>query len=156
MGKIGKRIEATEEEKKLSADEIFRSIRRKLDDGVPDDDIFQAFPRAFTMYGEKIKSTTKQRRVDACHEGNPHLWLSGLAGIGKTAICHLIYPQLYKKDLSNRFWDLYDPKEHTHVMFEDLDHEAVKKLGINFIKTCCDEVGFAYDQKCTYSSRLAN
>ena len=32
-------------------------------------------------------------------------------------------------------------------MLEDLDHEAVQKLSINFIKTICDEAGFAIDQK---------
>ena len=32
-------------------------------------------------------------------------------------------------------------------MLEDLDHEAVEKLSINFIKTICDEAGFAIDQK---------
>jgi hypothetical protein len=32
-------------------------------------------------------------------------------------------------------------------MLEDLDHEAVKTLTINFIKTLCDEVGFPIDQK---------
>ena len=32
-------------------------------------------------------------------------------------------------------------------MMEDLDHEAVNKLSINFIKTICDEAGFAIDQK---------
>ena len=33
------------------------------------------------------------------------------------------------------------------MMLEDLDHEAVEKLSINFIKTICDEAGFAIDQK---------
>ena len=32
-------------------------------------------------------------------------------------------------------------------MMEDLDHNAVEKLGMNFIKTICDEAGFAIDQK---------
>ena len=58
-----------------------------------------------------------------------------------------IYPKAYKKNLYNKFFDLYDPTEHTHVMLEDLDHEAVQKLSINFIKTICDEAGFAIDQK---------
>ena len=58
-----------------------------------------------------------------------------------------VYPHYYKKNLYNRFFDLYDPKEHTHIMMEDLDHEAVEKLSINFIKTICDEAGFSIDQK---------
>ena len=32
-------------------------------------------------------------------------------------------------------------------MLEDLDHEAMTRLSVNFIKTICDEVGFAIDQK---------
>ena len=32
-------------------------------------------------------------------------------------------------------------------MMADLDHEAVEKLSINFIKTICDEAGFSIDQK---------
>ena len=66
---------------------------------------------------------------------------------GKTALLAWIYPKSYKKNLYNKFFDLYDPKEHTHVMLEDLDHEAVKRLSIQFLKTICDEAGFAIDQK---------
>ena len=33
------------------------------------------------------------------------------------------------------------------VMLEDLDHEAVERLSLNFLKTICDEAGFAIDQK---------
>lgn len=32
-------------------------------------------------------------------------------------------------------------------MLEDLDHEAVERLSLNFIKTICDEAGFSIDQK---------
>lgn len=142
-----KRIEATEEEKKLTQDEIFRTMRSMMDAGDEDDKIFDKFPKAFTMYGEKIKSTTKQRRITACNEGNPHLWVTGYPGTGKTAVLTFLYPKLFKKNLFNKYFDLYDPTEHTHVMLEDLDHEAVQKLSINFIKTICDEAGFAVDQK---------
>ena len=41
---IGKRAEATEEEKKLSADDIFKEIRRMLMDDIPDSQIFDKFP----------------------------------------------------------------------------------------------------------------
>lgn len=142
-----KRIEASEEEKKLKQDDIFRIIREMFDEGKTDDDIFDKFPKAFTLYGEKIKSTTKQRRITACNNGDPHLWVTGYPGTGKTAILSFIYPNLYKKNLYNKYFDLYDPATHSHVMLEDLDHEAVQKLSINFIKTICDEVGFAIDQK---------
>jgi len=73
--------------------------------------------------------------------------VSGFPGTGKTAVLAFIYPKAYKKNLYNKFFDLYDPTDHTHVMLEDLDHEAVEKLSINFIKTICDEAGFSIDQK---------
>ena len=142
-----KRIEASEEEKKLKLDDIFKEIRSMMEEEVDDLVIFNKFPKAFTLYGEKIKSTCKQRRITACNEGNPHLWVYGYPGTGKTALMTFIYPKLYKKNLYNKYFDLYDPKEHTHVMLEDLDHEAVGRLSINFIKTICDEAGFSIDQK---------
>ncbi|MEY3496873.1 MAG: Phytophthora parasitica virus, partial [Actinomycetota bacterium] len=66
---------------------------------------------------------------------------------GKSAVLSFIYPNTYKKNLYNKFFDLYDPKIHDHVMLEDLDHDAVDKLSTNFIKTLCDESGFPIDQK---------
>lgn len=140
------KVEASEEEKKRKIDDILIEMKDMLQDE-KDDECFKKFPKHYLTYGEKLKSTLKQRRVTACHEGNPHLWVSGYPGTGKTAIVNFIYPNLYKKNLYNRFFDLYDPKEHTHIMLEDLDHEAIQKLSINFIKTICDEAGFSIDQK---------
>ncbi|KAF0683640.1 Aste57867_24312 [Aphanomyces stellatus] len=63
------------------------------------------------------------------------------------------YPRMYitygayKKDLSSRFWDLYDPDSHTHTILEDLDMDNVEKLTVQFLKTICDEAGFPIDQK---------
>ena len=142
-----KRVEASEGEKKLKLDEILKVMKSDLEDGADDDTIFNKFPKTFLQYGEKLKSTLKQRRIEACNDGNPHLWIQGYPGTGKTAVLAMIYPKLYKKNLFNRFFDLYDPKEHTHVMLEDLDHEAVEKLSVNFLKTLCDEAGFPIDQK---------
>lgn len=140
------KVEASEEEKKRKIDDILIEMKDMLQDE-KDDECFKKFPKHYLTYGEKLKSTLKQRRATACHEGNPHLWVSGYPGTGKTAIMNFVYPNLFKKNLYNRFFDLYDPKEHTHIMLEDLDHEAIQKLSINFIKTICDEAGFSIDQK---------
>lgn len=140
------KVEASEEEKKRKIDDILIEMKDMLQEE-KDDECFKKFPKHYLTYGEKLKSTLKQRRITACNEGNPHLWVSGYPGTGKTAVLSFIYPKLYKKNLFNRFFDLYDPKEHTHVMLEDLDHEAILKLSINFIKTVCDEAGFSIDQK---------
>ena len=97
-------------------------------------------------YGERIKALIQQKKPT--QKGvHPHIWIYGYAGSGKTAIMNFLYPRTYKKDLNNRFFDLYDDKTHTHVMLEDFDHACVDKLGIQFLKTICDESGFPIDQK---------
>ena len=141
-----KRVEESEEEKKLKIDEIL-VIMKDMFEKDEEDECFKRFPKHYLQWGEKLKSTMKQRRITACHEGNPHIWLNGYPGTGKTAVLAYIYPKSFKKNLYNRFFDLYDPKEHTHIMMEDLDHKAVEVLGMNFIKTLCDEAGFSIDQK---------
>lgn len=142
-----KRVDASEEEKKLKLDDILKEMRIMYEKDISDEEVFNRFPKFSLLYGEKIKSTLKQRRMTAIHEGNPHLWVTGYPGTGKTAVLSFIYPKMFKKNLYNRFFDLYDPSVHTHVMLEDLDHEAIEKLSINFVKTLCDEAGFSIDQK---------
>nr|QTE03869.1 MAG: replication protein [Grus japonensis parvo-like hybrid virus] len=138
--------EATEEEKKLKVDEIIRIMRTLIEED-KEAEAFERFPRNWLLYGERLKSMCKQRKLNGTASGNPNLWITGYPGTGKTAILNYIYPQMFKKNLYNKFFDLYNQLEHTHVMLEDLDHEAVEKLSINFIKTLCDEAGFAIDQK---------
>lgn len=140
-----KRVEASEEEKKRKVDEILIDMRTLLENG-EEEQAFTKYPRNFLQYGEKLKTLIKQKR-DFKSDGNPHIWLHGFPGSGKTAILNYIYPHYYKKNLHNKFFDLFDAKDHTHIMLEDLDHEAVERLGINFVKTICDEAGFPIDQK---------
>ena len=35
---------------------------------------------------------------------DPHIYVFGFPGSGKTAIMKYVYPKMYKKDLSNRFF----------------------------------------------------
>lgn len=100
------KVEASEEEKKRKVDDILIEMRDMLEEE-KDDECFTKFPKHYLMYGEKLKSTLKQRRTLACHEGNPHLWVTGYPGTGKTAVLNFVYPKLYKKNLYNRFFDLY-------------------------------------------------
>ena len=136
----------SELEKKSSVDQVIISIRQLIEEG-KDKEAFEKYPRNYLMYGEKIKALVTQKRDFFQTNGNPHIWVYGYPGTGKTAILQYVYPNTFKKNLFNKFFDLYDPQEHTHVMLEDLDHEAVGRLSINFIKTICDEGGFAVDQK---------
>lgn len=105
------KVEASEEEKKRKIDDILVEMKEMLEEG-KDDECFAKFPKHSLQWGEKLKSTLKQRRISATHEGNPHLWITGYPGTGKTAVLAFIYPKAYKKNLYSKFFDLYDPKEH--------------------------------------------
>nr|WCR62123.1 MAG: replication protein [Parvoviridae sp.] len=139
-------VEASEEEKKLKVDEVIKRMRILVEED-KEDEAFNLYPRNWLLYGERLKAMVGQKKLEGKTSGNPNLWVTGYPGTGKTAILNYVYPKMYKKNLYNRFFDLYDQKEHSHIMLEDLDHEAVEKLSINFLKTLCDEAGFAIDQK---------
>jgi len=141
-----KSIVRSEEEKKRKLDDILIEMRDMLDKG-QDEEAFQKFPRNYVTYGARLKAMVSQKKNFFGVRKDPHIWLYGFAGTGKTAVMRFLYPQMYKKDLSNRFFDLYDESVHTHIMLEDLDHDAVDKLGMQFLKTICDEGGFPIDQK---------
>ena len=145
MGTKRKQTERSDIEKKSTTDEVLRKIRKLLEED-KDEEAFQLYPRNYILYGERLKSLIKQKKPEGTRP-HPHIWLYGFPGTGKTAIMNFLYPNTYKKDLNNRFFDLYDGKIHDHIMLEDLDHANVEKLGIQFLKTLCDESGFPIDQK---------
>ena len=143
---VKKRVAPSELEKKRKIDEVLCDMRTLIDEG-KEEEAFTKYPLNYLIYGERLKAMTTQKRDFFKSKGDPHIWLHGFAGTGKTQILAYVYPNYYKKNLHNRFFDLYDPKVHTHVMLEDLDAEAVEHLQVNFLKTLCDEAGFAVDQK---------
>lgn len=134
------------EEKKRKVDDILTDMRAMLEKD-EDEEAFKKYPRNYLIYGARLKSMVKQKANFFKKITDPHIWLYGFQGSGKTAILRYLYPKMYKKDLTNRFFDLYDQQEHTHIMLEDLDPECVERLGLQFIKTICDEGGFPIDQK---------
>ena len=137
----------SENEKKMKTDDIIKDMRKLLEEGKADE-AFQAYPRNYMQYGEKLKSMIHQhKKAFFGKHTDPHLYLFGYPGSGKTSLLKFVYPKMYKKDLQNRFFDLYDEEVHTHVMLEDLDSNNLEKLGIQFLKTICDEAGFPIDQK---------
>lgn len=139
-------VKRSEVEKKRKVDEILIDMRGMLEKG-EDDEAFKKYPRTYIQYGEKLKALIHQKKDHLTSDGHPHIWITGPPGCGKSAALSWIYPNTYKKNLYNRFFDLYDPKIHDHIMLEDLDHDAVDKLSTNFLKTLCDESGFPIDQK---------
>ena len=141
-----KRVEASEEEKKRKIDEVLIDMRGLIEEG-KEDEAFKKYPRNYLTYGEKIKAMVTQKKDFFKTNGDPHIWLHGYPGTGKTAVLALVYPNYYKKNLHNKFFDLYDPKVHSHIMLEDVDYECMERLGVNFFKTICDEAGFPVDQK---------
>ena len=142
-----KATERSSEEKKRKLDDILIEMRGLIEEN-NDEQAFKKFPRTYLQYGEKLKSMVKQTNKQLPNNGGePHIWLHGFPGTGKTAIMKFVYPNYYKKDLQNRFFDLYNDTIHTHIMLEDIDHQNVEKLGVQFLKTLCDEAGFPIDQK---------
>lgn len=139
-------VKRSEGEKKRKLDEVIHEMKDMIENG-KDKEAFDLFPRAFLQYGEKIKSMISQKRRFFKTEGNPHVWLSGYPGDGKSALMQVIYPLYYNKNLDNRFFDLFQPDFHTHMLLQDVDHQTVEKLGVQFLKTICDEAGFPVDQK---------
>lgn len=139
-------VEKSSEEKKRKVDEILIDMREMIKNG-QEEEAFKKFPRNYVLYGSRLKAMIHQKSNFFGDRKNPHIYLFGFPGTGKTQILKYVYPAMYKKDLSNRFFDLYDETMHTHIMLEDLDHENVEKLGIQFLKTLCDEAGFPIDQK---------
>lgn len=139
-------IRASEDEKKRKIDDILIEISDMFDAG-QEDEAFKKYPRTYLQYGEKLKARKSQTKNLLPDNGDPHIWLHGYPGTGKTQVLAYIYPDYYKKNLHNKFFDLYDDKIHKHMILEDLDHEAVERLSLNFIKTLCDEAGFPVDQK---------
>lgn len=140
-------VKRSSEEKKRKLDEILIDMREMYENNINEDEIFKKFPRNTLLYGQRLKAMIKQKANFFGTKLDPHIWLYGFPGTGKTTLMQFLYNKTYKKDLSNRFFDLYDPEVHTHVMLEDLDHDAVEKLGLQFLKTICDEAGFPIDQK---------
>ena len=140
-------VKRSEVEKKRKVDEILIDMRGMLEQG-QDEEAFKKYPRTFIQYGEKLKALIGQTKDYLTTTGDPHIWLHGGPGCGKSAILSYVYPKTYKKNLYNKFFDLYDPEKHDHIMLEDLDHDAVDRLSTNFLKTLCDESGFPIDQKC--------
>ena len=137
----------SDKEKKMKTDDIIKDMRKLIEEGKADE-AFNSYPRNYMQYGEKLKSMIHQHKKSFFGKHiDPHLYVWGFPGTGKTSLLQYIYPKMYRKDLQNRFFDLYDEEIHTHVMLEDLDSNNVERLGVQFLKTICDEAGFTIDQK---------
>nr|UQB76452.1 nonstructural protein [Flumine parvovirus 7] len=140
---ITKRSDA---EKKRKLDDIIIEMKEMIERG-DDDEAFKKFPRNYLTYGEKLKSIIHQRRDFLKTNGDPHIWVHGGPGDGKSAVMEVVYPENYNKNLDTRFFDRYDTSTHSHVLLQDVDHATVEKLGVQFLKSICDESGYPIDQK---------
>lgn len=136
----------SELEKKRKLDDIIIEMKDMIERG-EDDEAFKKFPRNFLIYGEKLKSIIHQRRDFFQSNGNPHIWLYGSPGSGKSALMQLIYPNYFNKNLDTKFFDRFDTNVHSHVLLQDVDHNTMERLGVQFFKSICDEAGYPIDQK---------
>lgn len=139
-------VKRSADEKKRKLDDIIVEMRGMIEEG-REKEAFTKFPRNYLQYGEKIKAMLTQQRNFFKTNGDPHIWIMGQPGSGKSAILQVVYPTYYNKDLNSRFFELYDRDTHTHTLLQDVDHQTIEKLGVQFIKTICDEAGFPIDQK---------
>lgn len=136
----------SEDEKKLKLDEIIVQMKTMIENG-QEVEAFAKFPRNYLTYGEKIKAMVHQKRDYFKTNGDPHIWVYGNPGSGKSAILQVIYPEYFNKNLDTKFFDRFDSRVHTHVLFQDVDHNTIEKLGVQFFKSVCDEAGYPIDQK---------
>jgi hypothetical protein len=139
----------SDEEKKRKLDDIIIEMRDMIEAG-QDEEAFRKFPRNYLTYGEKLKARIVQKRDFFKSNGNPHVWLFGGPGEGKTALLQVIYPDYFNKNLDTKFFDRFDSSVHTHVLLQDVDHaafEGPRALGTQFFKSICDEAGYPIDQK---------
>lgn len=139
-------VKRSEVEKKRKLDDIIIEMRHMIEEG-KDEEAFQKFPRNYITYGEKLKAMVHQKRDFFKSNGDPHLWVFGSPGDGKSALMQVVYPNNYNKNMDNKFFDLYKPEVHTHMLLQDVDHAIVERLGVQFLKTICDEAGFPVDAK---------
>lgn len=139
-------VKRSEEEKKRKIDDVLRDLYGMIEKG-EDDQAFDRFPKAALDYTEKIKARQFQRRDYFQTKGNPHIWLKGLPGTGKSAILQVIYPDYYQKNVDTKFFDRYNPNHHSHVLLQDVDHNVMERLGVAFFKCICDEGGYPVDAK---------
>lgn len=149
LDKVGVSSQVTkrsDEEKKRKLDEIIIEMKGLIENG-KEDEAFVKFPRNFLTYGEKLKAMISQSRDFFNSAGNPHVWLFGNPGTGKSALLQVVYPAYFNKNLDTKFFDRYDEKVHSHVLLQDVDHTTVEKLGVQFFKSICDEAGYPIDQK---------
>lgn len=133
-------------EKKRKLDDIIIEMKGLIEDG-KDDEAFAKFPKNYLTYGERLKAIIYQKRDFFKSNGDPHIWLLGNPGSGKSALLQVVYPNYFNKNLDNKFFDRFDEKQHTHVLLQDVDHTTIEKLGVQFFKSICDEAGYPIDQK---------
>ena len=136
----------SDEEKKRKLDDIILEMRGMIENG-KEDEAFRKFPRNYLTYGEKLKALISQRRDFFSSKGDPHIWVHGNPGTGKSALLQVVYPDYFNKNLDTKFFDRYDEKVHSHVLLQDVDHTTIEKLGVQFFKSICDEAGYPIDQK---------
>lgn len=149
VNKQAKYVKRSETEKKQTLNESLMEMKSLFEMGKSDNEIFELLPSAFVRYGAKVRSIVRsgQGLEETEKVNDPHIWLYGAPGKGKTQLINFLFPDKYLKDLTTHFWNGFDPVKNRWVLLEDLDHEAVGKLGSNFFKQLTNEAGHRYDQK---------
>ncbi|RHY10281.1 hypothetical protein DYB36_013079 [Aphanomyces astaci] len=80
----------SESEKKMKTDDVIIDMRRLIEEGNAED-AFTLYPRDFMIYGERIKSMVQMKKAFFGKHTDPHLYLYGFPGTGKTSLLQFIY-----------------------------------------------------------------
>lgn len=68
-----------------------------------------------------------------------HLWIYGEPGTGKTGICHELFPDAHRQDVSNPKFEGYDGQDV--VILNDFDNKTLRLFTVARIKNLCDPGG---------------
>ena len=79
------------EKKKRKVDEIIIDMRKLIEDGKAEE-AWKKYPRNYITYGERLKAMVSQKRDFFKNKGDPHMWVFGYPGTGKTAVLSFVYP----------------------------------------------------------------
>lgn len=68
-----------------------------------------------------------------------HIWIHGDPGTGKTAICHVLFPDAHFQDVCNPNFEDYN--NHQTVVFNDFDNQTLRLFTVAKLKNLCDPAG---------------
>lgn len=148
-----KEQEAEEKEiKNISSKELYKERIRRAKDN--DWEWFNEHDPKWTLSAEFSKLYAKYFRAGSDLSVKPiegkltHYWIYGNSGTGKSSSIEYLYPDRYKKIMTNEKWDGYDPRFEGHKIVHIDELNSFKSLekgmeGLDGLKCKVDRNPFA-------------